>query len=254
MAEALPGNTSSDFSDEEEQSPLEKAFNKASDHVRKITSKLENNQLLELYGLYKQSTEGQCDTPKPSWFDGKGRKKWEAWKALDNMPSDEAKQKYIDLVQKYDPECELISESGPKETWVTVSSLQFSPEPELIDTELSIIDAAREDMGELVTKLLSKNPEMKNERDEDGLSALHWAADRGAISALTALIKGGFDINATDSSNQTALHYAVSCGHIKATQILVDSGASFLKDSEGWTPLDLAYDDEIKKILESATK
>lgn len=254
MAEALPENTRSDFSDDEELSPLEEAFNKASDHVRKITSKLDNNQLLELYGLYKQSTEGQCDTPKPSWFDGKGRKKWEAWKSLENMPSDEAKQKYIELVQKHDPEFSLVTESGVKEAWVTVSSLRFSPEPELRHNDLSLLEAAREDLGDLVTDLLSKNPDLKNERDEDGLTALHWAADRDATSALTALIKGGCDINAIDSCDQTALHYAASCGHLKSTQILIDAGASFLKDNEGCTPLDLATEVDVKKILENATK
>ena len=254
MAEALPENTSSDFSDDEELSPLEEAFNKASDHVRKITSKLDNNQLLELYGLYKQSTEGQCDTPKPSWFDGKGRKKWEAWKVLENMPSDEAKQKYIDLVQKYDPECSLVTESGTKEAWVTVSSLRFSPEPELTRNNLSLLDAARENLGDLVTELLSKNPDIKNEKDGDGLTALHWAADRDATSALSALIEGGCDINTVDSCEQTALHYAASCGHIASTQILIDAGALFLKDNEGCTPLDLATEVEVKKILENTTK
>ncbi|CAH2089119.1 unnamed protein product [Euphydryas editha] len=253
MAKALSDNSDSDFSDEE-QTPLEKAFSKASDHVRKITSKLDNNQLLELYGLYKQSTEGQCNTPKPGWLDGKGRKKWEAWKNLGDLPSDEAKQKYIDLVQKYDPDCELVSQSGPKETWVTVSSLRYSPEPELIDNELSLFDASRENMGELVTDLLKRNPELKDERDDDGLTALHWAADRDATHALTAAIKGGCNIDAVDNFDQTALHYAASCGHVESTKILLDAGAAFLKDDEGCTPLDLATDKEVRTILESAIK
>ncbi|CAG4989486.1 unnamed protein product [Colias eurytheme] len=248
MAEALPDYPDSDFSDDE-QSPLDISFNKASDHVRKITTKLDNNQLLELYGLYKQSTEGKCNTARPSWFDGKGRKKWDAWMALGDLSSTEAKEKYIELVQKYDPDCELLTESGPKQQWAAVSSLQRSPEPELVHQELTLLDAAREDLGGLVTELIAKNPDSINERDEDGLTALHWAADRDATTALEAALKGGCDVNAIDNSGQTALHYAASCGHVNATKMLIDAGAKLLKDDEDCSPLDLAADDEIRGIL-----
>ncbi|CAH2041997.1 unnamed protein product, partial [Iphiclides podalirius] len=255
MAVALPEYPDSDFS-EEELSPLDVSFNKASDHVRKITSKLSNGQLLELYGLFKQSTEGQCNTPKPSWLDGRGRKKWDAWKSLDDMPSNEAKEKYVALVQKYDPECgvSIQSKDNAKEAWVAVSSLRYSPEPELVHQELSILEAAREDLGERVTELLTQFSELKFERDEDGLTALHWAADRDAVSALEAALKGGCDINAVDNSGQTALHYAASCGHVNSTKLLIKNGAKLVNDEENCTPLDLASDDEIRKILEGAHK
>lgn len=245
---ALPEYPDSDFSDDD-QSPLEVSFNKASDHVRNITSKLNNNQLLELYGLYKQSTEGKCNTAKPGWLDGKGRRKWEAWRSLADMPTKEAKHKYIDLVQKYDPDCELIEQAGPKQQWVAVSSLQKSPETDLVHDELSLLDAARENLGLLVSEIISKNPSLKDERDEDGLTALHWAADRNATSALEAALQSGCDINAVDNSGQTALHYAVSCGHINSTQILINAGAKLLKDEDNCTPLDLATEEEIRNIL-----
>ncbi|KPJ09495.1 Acyl-CoA-binding domain-containing protein 6 [Papilio machaon] len=253
MAEALPEYPDSDFSDED-LSPLDISFNNATDHVRKITSKLNNGQLLELYGLFKQSTEGNCNTPKPGWLDGRGRKKWEAWKALQDMPSEDAKEKYVALVEKYDPEWfdGNIEKKGDKEAWVAVSSLRYSPEPELVHNELSILEAAREDLGDRVQELLTKYPELKTEKDEEGLSALHWAADRDAVSALTAAIEGGCDINDMDDSGQTALHYAASCGHISSTKLLIKYGAAMLKDEEGNTPLDLAADDEIRNILEAA--
>lgn len=255
MAEALPVYPDSDFSDDD-QTPLDKSFNKAADHVRKITSKLDNNQLLDLYGLFKQGTEGTCNTPKPGWLDGRGRRKWEAWKLLEDMPMDEAKEKYISLVQKYDPQWSDIPENvpGSKEAWVAVSSLRYSPEPELVQNELSLLDAARENCGDRVALLLEQNPELKHEKDEDGLTALHWAADRNATLALTAAIKGGCPLDAVDDSGQTALHYAASCGHVQSTNILVSAGASLLKDEEDCTPFDLATDDEIKKILGGAKK
>lgn len=250
MAEAL-SYPDSDFSDDE-QSPLDISFNKAANHVRKLTSKLGNNQLLELYGLYKQGTEGVCDVPKPGWLDGKGRRKWEAWRALGDMPSAEAKEKYIALVQKYDPECSELAVTNMKEAWARVSSLRYSPEPELVHNELSLLDAAREDHGDRVAELLVQNPELKHERSEDGLTALHWAADRDATKALAAALKGGCFIDAVDECGQTALHYAAFCGHLNSAIILVEAGATLVKDSEDCTPLDLATDDEVKKVLQGA--
>ncbi|XP_047030664.1 acyl-CoA-binding domain-containing protein 6 [Helicoverpa zea] len=255
MAEALPDFPDSDFSDEE-LSPLEISFNKAADHVRKLTGSLDNNQLLELYGLYKQGTEGKCNVPKPGWLDGRGRRKWEAWRSLGDLPSDEAKQKYIALVQKYAPELTDLStekELGVKETWIAVSSMRKSPEPELIHNELSILDAARENCAERVTQLLAEHPELRHEKDDDGLTALHWATDRNATKALQAALDGGCPVDAADECGQTALHYAASCGHVESTRILLKAGASLLKDEDDCTPLDLAADDEIRKILEGAT-
>ncbi|XP_028176318.1 acyl-CoA-binding domain-containing protein 6-like [Ostrinia furnacalis] len=255
MAEALPEYPDSDFSDDD-QSPLDKAFSDAADHLRKITSRLDNNQLLELYGLYKQGLEGKCNTPKPGWLDGRGRRKWEAWRSLGDMPTEVAKQKYVDLLQKFDPdwsEAGMSQQPGSKEAWVAVSSLRYSPEPDLIQNELTLLEAARENCGDRIAELLSQNPELRHERDDDGLTALHWAADRDATDALRAAIKGGCVLDAVDESGQTALHYAASCGHLKSTQILVDAGASMLKDEDDCTPLDVAADNDIRKVLGGAS-
>lgn len=253
MAKAL-NHSDSDFSDDD-LSPLDISFNKAADHLKKITSKLNNNQLLELYGYFKQGLEGECNVPRPGWMDGRGRRKWDAWKALGDMPKEKAKERYVELMHKFDPEYESLKKkesTGPKETWVAVSSMLRTPEPDLDLNELSILDAARENMGDLVTELLKNNPELKHERDDDGLTALHWAADRDATLSLTAAIKGGCPIDAVDDCGQTALHYAASCGHLKSTKILVEAGASLLKDEEDCTPKDLTTDNEIRKILEGA--
>lgn len=37
---------------------------------------LSSDQRLELYSLFKQATEGDCDEPKPSLIDLVGRAKW----------------------------------------------------------------------------------------------------------------------------------------------------------------------------------
>lgn len=49
----------------------------AANHMRKVQGlKLSSEQRLELYALFKQATEGDCDEPKPGLIDLVGRAKW----------------------------------------------------------------------------------------------------------------------------------------------------------------------------------
>jgi diazepam-binding inhibitor (GABA receptor modulating acyl-CoA-binding protein) len=59
-----------------------------------------NENLLKLYSLYKQATEGDVNIEKPSnMFDFKGIAKYNAWDALRGISKEEAMQQYIDLVK-----------------------------------------------------------------------------------------------------------------------------------------------------------
>lgn len=57
----------------EETDPL---FQTAADFVETHVSELEDDERLQLYGLYKQASCGPCATAKPSFIDFKGRAKW----------------------------------------------------------------------------------------------------------------------------------------------------------------------------------
>ena len=46
-----------------------------------------------------------------------------------------------------------------------------------------------------------------------GMTALHFAADRGFEEILEFLLQNGANVNAVDASGQTALMYAASCEH-----------------------------------------
>lgn len=65
-------------SSEEDMQSLEQAFDVAASRLEHSAGSggISQDDLLELYGLYKQSTCGQCDTFRPSFFDIKGRSKW----------------------------------------------------------------------------------------------------------------------------------------------------------------------------------
>lgn len=68
--------------------------------VSNLPTRPTDNELLELYGLYKQATVGDNNTEKPGMFDSKGKYKWEHWEKLKGTPQEEAEQKYIALVDE----------------------------------------------------------------------------------------------------------------------------------------------------------
>ena len=64
-----------------------------------ITERPDNATLLKIYALYKQATEGDNESKKPSFTDMVARAKWDAWAKLEGTTPDEAKQIYIDLIE-----------------------------------------------------------------------------------------------------------------------------------------------------------
>ncbi len=60
-----------------------------------------NENLLKLYSLFKQATEGDVNIEKPTnMFDFRGIAKYNAWEELKGISKDEAMQKYVDLVKQ----------------------------------------------------------------------------------------------------------------------------------------------------------
>ena len=77
---------------------LQEQFKDAQERVRTLTKRPSNEELLQLYALFKQATEGDNDTKKPGMFDMKGQFKWKTWKDLAGTSSDDAINQYIQLV------------------------------------------------------------------------------------------------------------------------------------------------------------
>lgn len=73
-------------------------FNEKADAVKSLPSKPTDDELLQLYGLFKQATIGDNTTQKPGVFDFKGKYKWESWDKLKGTSQQEAEEKYIELV------------------------------------------------------------------------------------------------------------------------------------------------------------
>ena len=62
--------------------------------------------------LYKQATAGPCTTPKPSFFDRKGRAKWAAWQQCSELSSSQAQNKYVQLLTQLIPDWAGAAGSG----------------------------------------------------------------------------------------------------------------------------------------------
>jgi diazepam-binding inhibitor (GABA receptor modulating acyl-CoA-binding protein) len=77
---------------------LNQLFEQASIKAKELPSQ-SNDNLLKLYSLFKQATDGDVNVEKPSnMFDFVGMAKYNAWADLKGITKDQAKQQYIDLV------------------------------------------------------------------------------------------------------------------------------------------------------------
>jgi diazepam-binding inhibitor (GABA receptor modulating acyl-CoA-binding protein) len=84
-------------------------FEEASEKVKKLKTRPSDGKLLQLYGLYKQATVGNCNTTEPWFYELEAKAKWDAWTSRKNMTSDDAQKKYI----KYASEL-ILNESKKK--------------------------------------------------------------------------------------------------------------------------------------------
>ena len=75
-------------------------FEDAAKRVQNLPKRPSNDVLLELYGLYKQATEGDVTGTRPGMLDPRGRAKWDAWSSRKGMSAEEARAKYVALVER----------------------------------------------------------------------------------------------------------------------------------------------------------
>jgi len=83
-------------------SDLKSQFEAAVEYVGSASGNFKPSQdlKLEMYGLFKQATEGDVKGKKPGFTDFVGKAKYSAWKKIKGMPSQEAMQKYFDIVEE----------------------------------------------------------------------------------------------------------------------------------------------------------
>ncbi|XP_032709262.1 enoyl-CoA delta isomerase 2, mitochondrial-like [Lontra canadensis] len=164
-------------------------FENAMNQVKLLKEDPGNEVKLKFYGLYKQATEGPCNTPKPGVFDLINKAKWEAWNALGNLPKETARQSYVDLVSG------LSSSSD--------SSSQAKPEADRKQAGYETVVMTSEDG---ITKIMLNRPAKKNALTEqmyqEIILALEAASkDDSTITVLTG--NGDYYSSGNDLTNFT---------------------------------------------------
>ncbi len=81
--------------------PMEIAkFEDAQARVKQLSKSPSNDDLLELYALYKQATAGDVSGSRPGMLDMKGRAKYDAWAKKKGISKDDAMTKYVAVVDR----------------------------------------------------------------------------------------------------------------------------------------------------------
>ena len=84
---------------------LQTTFENVAKLVKTVKRRPSDEELLTLYGLYKQATEGNNKTDKPWVFELEKSSKWNAWSKNEQMSKEDAQKSYIDkayeVINKY---------------------------------------------------------------------------------------------------------------------------------------------------------
>ena len=114
------------------------------------------------------------------------------------------------------------------------------------------------DLGK-VRALLQSNPDVVFAKDNSGMTALHWAADRGFKNIVTSLLANSADINARRNDGETPLHLAVRSvrpGHKDVAALLLANHADVnAVDKDGWIAAappfaaDWGDDNDVEQLL-----
>ena len=105
-----------------------------------------------------------------------------------------------------------------------------------------VADAAMRNDVEAVRSLIRQGMDV-NAPQGDGMTALHWAAQRGSAEVASLLIGAGADVAAgTRIGSYTPLHVAARGGHADVVRVLLGAGAdaSALTTNSGATALHFA--------------
>ncbi|MBP72855.1 MAG: acyl-CoA-binding protein [Euryarchaeota archaeon] len=73
-------------------------FKRSSKRVWDLAERPSNDQLLQLYALFKQATEGDCEGKARGGL--KDRAKWKAWNAISGTSESDAMERYCAIVDE----------------------------------------------------------------------------------------------------------------------------------------------------------
>uniref|UniRef100_A0A7I4YCR7 Acyl-CoA-binding domain-containing protein 6 n=1 Tax=Haemonchus contortus TaxID=6289 RepID=A0A7I4YCR7_HAECO len=238
---------------------LETQFQSASAYLPSIVGKLERSDLMQFYGLYKQATAGPAQpAERPSFFDAKGRLKFDAWAQLGNMSKQVAMQTYVTKMASLDVGWDPSTQHSSRGFGVrpsrpaVVSESSDGSSMSVSDREALLwFTAAKADDESTMTDIYNRKPEVLNSTDQHlGMTALHWAIDSGCDKVVQFLISKGADVNAVDPEGNTPLHFAAYCHREAAAEVLISKGADRMaRNSDGQTASEACDEPTLRAIL-----
>jgi diazepam-binding inhibitor (GABA receptor modulating acyl-CoA-binding protein) len=77
----------------------DRLYTTAKRKIKTLSKTPSNDELLLLYGLFKQAEQGDNNTSKPWSIDTKAIYKWNAWKEQEGKDNNTAKKEYIEIVE-----------------------------------------------------------------------------------------------------------------------------------------------------------
>ncbi|XP_076807823.1 enoyl-CoA delta isomerase 2-like isoform X2 [Clavelina lepadiformis] len=184
---------------------LSSQFEMAKAKLNTLKNEPGNDVKLKIYALFKQATLGENTTKKPGAFNFVGQAKWSAWHELKKMSMDDAKQEYVNVIEK------LAAAEGLEETPTQEPSTETQQKYEnLFVTKENA-----------VTRIVLNRPHKKNaltrEMYEEIIAALNEAAnDNSAVTIITGA--GDFFCSGNDLGN------FMSISPDKMQEIAVESG------------------------------
>ncbi len=75
-------------------------FNTAVSKSKELTKRPSNEELLDLYALFKQATDGDVSGDRPGGFDFKEIAKFDAWANKKGLSKDQAMTEYVSLMDR----------------------------------------------------------------------------------------------------------------------------------------------------------
>lgn len=239
--------------DQANKSPLDELYENGTIFVRNNVNNISQENLLYLYARFKYISEGPCNCERPGGlFNFEAKKKWDNWKSMGNsVPTDQCKQEYIQKLDEIQPHwrdsCNNSSEADKKGTF-GIRCSTMGQNDEVINNS-DCFDVCKSGNIDQLKKLL--NPKNLNQTDENGMSLIMWACDRGYTDIVKFLLELGSDVNLQDSDGQTCLHYAVSCEHSEIVKILINESKidTTIQDIDGQSAKDITTNKDILAIF-----
>lgn len=77
---------------------IENNFQTSVRDINNLNSKPSEEELLKIYGLYKQSLFGDNNADRPGFFDFKAKKKWDSWTSEKGKTKTRAMMEYTEYV------------------------------------------------------------------------------------------------------------------------------------------------------------